>query len=95
VASPLLARLAGLNLNHNGLTDDGVRALAASPHVRNLRSLALSANELTSACADVLTGSPHLRSLKHLRLARNPRIHWRKRRQLEEHFGGGVTFELL
>jgi uncharacterized protein (TIGR02996 family) len=94
-ACPALSRLTGLNLNHNGITENGVRALAASPHARNLRSLALSANDLTSACAEILIDSPHLRGLKHLRLAHNPRIHWRKRQKLEEHFGAGVTFDLL
>jgi hypothetical protein len=43
----------------------------------------------------VLLGSPHLRNLKHLRLTNNARIHWRKQRQLEEHIGAGVTFELM
>jgi uncharacterized protein (TIGR02996 family) len=95
VACPALARLTALNLNHNGISDDGVRILALSPHVHNLRTLSLSANELTSACADVLINSPYLRGLKQLHLTRNARIHWRKRRKLEEHFGDGVTFEVL
>ncbi|HYT94249.1 MAG TPA: TIGR02996 domain-containing protein [Gemmataceae bacterium] len=94
-ACPALSRLTALNLNYNGITDDGVRALAASPHVSNLRTLALASNQLTSACADVLIDSPHLRGLKHLRLTNNARIHWRKRRQPEERFGCGVTFELM
>jgi uncharacterized protein (TIGR02996 family) len=92
-ACPALALLTTLVLNCNGITDEGAVALAASPHVRNLRTLSLATNALTSACADVLIASPHLRGLKLLRLTDNVRIHWRKRRQLKEHFGDRVTFE--
>jgi uncharacterized protein (TIGR02996 family) len=93
-ACPALSRLTALNLNHNRITDDGVRALAASPHVRNLRTLSLATNALTSASADVLIDSSNLRELKYLRLANN-KIQWRKRRKLEQHFGAGVSFDLM
>ncbi|MCI0701460.1 MAG: TIGR02996 domain-containing protein [Planctomycetia bacterium] len=91
---PALSRLTALNLNNNDITDEGLWVLASSPHVCNLRTLSLSVNKLTSACAEVLIDSPHLRELKYLRLTSND-IHWRKRRKLQEHFGAGVSFELL
>jgi hypothetical protein len=57
--------------------------------------LSLAVNDLTSEVARVLIDSPNLRGLKHLRLTSNPRIHWRKRRELTAHFGDGVSFELM
>src|SRR5205823_6635932 len=45
--------------------------------------------------AGVLIDSPHLRGLKHLRLTNNAGIHWRRRRELKEHFGEGMSFELM
>src|SRR5262249_48744394 len=41
-ASPLLARLATLNLEYNGLHPEALRALLASPHLTGLTSLLLN-----------------------------------------------------
>ena len=43
---PGLAELVGLELRHNGLTDEGVTALTASPYLGGLRRLDLASNEI-------------------------------------------------
>jgi uncharacterized protein (TIGR02996 family) len=70
---PGLARLATLHLQNSGLTDRGVRLLAASPHLAGVKSLDLSMNfGITAAGVRALAASPHLAGLEVLNLGDVP-----------------------
>jgi uncharacterized protein (TIGR02996 family) len=70
-ASPLLGRLAGLDLYANELGEAGVQALAASPHLGRLRSLNLSCTEVGPAGVAALAQAPALGALAKLDLGGN------------------------
>jgi hypothetical protein len=70
-ASPLLARLTGLDLEGNLIGPDSARALAASPHAAQLQRLYLAYNRLGDEGADALTESPNLGRFRPLTLEYN------------------------
>jgi hypothetical protein len=67
-AQPLLARIVGLDLAHNELTDDDVRTLLASAYLRGLRYLRLTGNPISGAAVDAIARAD-LPALSHLNLA--------------------------
>jgi hypothetical protein len=71
-AAPVLARVAGLDLAEQGVTDDDIAALAASPHVERLRHLDLRKNRITDRGIEALAASPRLRNLETVELDFNP-----------------------
>ena len=70
-ASPLLARLRGLDLSHANpaLGVAALEALLNSPHLTGLVRLELQGNRLGHDAAAVLAAAPNLRGLKRLRLS--------------------------
>lgn len=71
-ATPVLARVAGLDLAEQGVTDDDVAALAASPYAARLRFLDLRHNKITERGIEAIAASPHLRNLETVELDFNP-----------------------
>jgi uncharacterized protein (TIGR02996 family) len=67
-ASPLLAGLASLAVDHIGL--DGLLILAESPHVASLESLNLDDSWFAVTGAEILAKSAHLANLRELSLTR-------------------------
>ncbi|HZJ66867.1 MAG TPA: hypothetical protein VFD36_25345, partial [Kofleriaceae bacterium] len=63
LASPHLARIAGLAAIAQGIDDAAIEALAQSPHARRLRWLAIPGNRLTARGLDAICASPNLRDL--------------------------------
>jgi uncharacterized protein (TIGR02996 family) len=68
---PPVGRLKGLDLSHNRLGSDGVRALAVCPHLGRLTALNLSWNSIGDAGARALAGWELLPRLTHLDLRGN------------------------
>jgi hypothetical protein len=71
LATQGLRSLRSLSLNHSGVADEGVVALAASPLARQLETLALVDEDLGEPAARALAGSTRLLRLRELRLPRN------------------------
>jgi uncharacterized protein (TIGR02996 family) len=70
---PGLARLDRLHLGNTGLTDRGVRLLAASPHLAGVKFLGLGMNfGITGVGVTALAASPHLARLEVLDLGDVP-----------------------
>ena len=72
LAAPVMARVAGLDLAEQGVTDDDVIALAASPTANRLRSLDLGRNRITARGVEALAASSQLRNLESVNLDGNP-----------------------
>lgn len=72
IAAPVMARVAGLDLAEQGVTDDDVIALAASPAANRLRFLDLSRNRITARGIEALASSSQLRNLERVNLDANP-----------------------
>jgi uncharacterized protein (TIGR02996 family) len=70
-ASPLLARVAGLDLERNALATDDLQALVASPHTGGLSSLSLSGNGQGRALGETLPDWSQFPRLTHLDLSNN------------------------
>jgi uncharacterized protein (TIGR02996 family) len=68
-ASPLLARLSGLDFHENRLTADTLRVLGKSPHLGSLESLAMRFSPLDVPAAKALSGWPGLPRLRRLQLS--------------------------
>src|SRR5262249_43032507 len=68
---PHPARVSGLGLTFNYLTDNVLRVLLRSPHLRNLRFLDLRQNRLTNDGASAIAGCAALSRLRVLRLGQN------------------------
>jgi uncharacterized protein (TIGR02996 family) len=68
---PPVGRLKGLDLSHNRLGSDGVRALAVCPYLGRLTALNLSWNSIGDAGARALAGWELLPRLTHLDLRSN------------------------
>src|SRR6185437_3631894 len=66
-----LARLSGLDLSHNLLSDAAVGILAYSPHLQRVRTLDLNNNEIGTSGVRSLVQSPYLHSLTTLNLSLN------------------------
>jgi uncharacterized protein (TIGR02996 family) len=71
VQSPLLARLAALEMPYGQLGAAEAAVLAASPHLANLRLLELRSNGLGDEGVRALAGSAHLTGLTRLNLGHN------------------------
>ena len=71
VASPLLARLRGLDLEGGRIHDDEARQLAESPNVAGLSFLGLARTGVNAAGLRALLASPALPALEHLDLGMN------------------------
>ena len=72
VQSPLLATIASLDLDDQGVTDDDLVALASSPHVTGLEQLDLRYNPIYARGIEALAASPRLKQLKVVNLDGNP-----------------------
>jgi uncharacterized protein (TIGR02996 family) len=70
-ASPHLARLRELDLEHNDLGDEEALLLASSPHLGAVESLLLWSNRIGDAGARALASSPKLPALTRLDLSAN------------------------
>jgi uncharacterized protein (TIGR02996 family) len=71
LASPLLARMTGLNLYHSRVADPGAEAIAACPHLAGLRDLSLIWCGIGPAGVIALARSPYLTGLQKLHLDYN------------------------
>lgn len=69
--SPLLGRIAYLDLSANQIRDRGAKQLAESPFVRNLEGLNLSSTGLTDSGLRALAASTNLGNLRELFLCDN------------------------
>ncbi|MFL5341272.1 MAG: TIGR02996 domain-containing protein [Gemmataceae bacterium] len=69
--SPLLARIAVLNVSNAQLGDDGLRLLAESKYVANLKSLLADRNGFSADGAGHIAASKHLTNLRELFLPAN------------------------
>lgn len=63
LASPHLARIAGLVMILQEVDDAAIAAIAASPHARRLRWLSIASNRVTMRGIEAICASPHLRGL--------------------------------
>jgi uncharacterized protein (TIGR02996 family) len=68
---PQLARLSGLYLGDNELTDEQLAELLGSPHLKRLTTLFLQSNLLGEEGAAALAGTPNLPRLAELNLGHN------------------------
>jgi uncharacterized protein (TIGR02996 family) len=69
--APALAETAALDLDGNGVQDEGLRTLLSSPHLGRLTQLDLANNRLTDTAAELLAETPRLPQLTWLDLRNN------------------------